>query len=82
LKSINGTFASPEYPSRYSEAVVCQWMIILPPRRKVKLQLYLLPPAGNVTNSCTDSYVKVFNGIANSSPVIGQYCMEVSLSQV
>uniref|UniRef100_A0ABD2XAN2 CUB domain-containing protein n=3 Tax=Trichogramma kaykai TaxID=54128 RepID=A0ABD2XAN2_9HYME len=68
-----GSILSPTYPGTYPKDLVCSYQFIGQPRQRVRLEfrdfdLFFGGP------HCPFDYVKVYDGINNTSAVIGTYC--------
>ncbi|KAK2586444.1 hypothetical protein KPH14_010719 [Odynerus spinipes] len=68
-----GNILSPTYPGTYPKDLMCSYKFIGEPRQRVRLEfrdfdLFFGGP------HCPLDYVKVYDGLDNSSAVIGTYC--------
>ncbi|XP_058800648.1 dorsal-ventral patterning tolloid-like protein 1 isoform X3 [Phymastichus coffea] len=68
-----GNIISPTYPGAYPKDLVCSYQFIGTPRQRVRLEfrdfdLFFGGP------HCPFDYVKVYDGINDTAPVIGTYC--------
>ncbi|XP_024938391.1 bone morphogenetic protein 1 isoform X2 [Cephus cinctus] len=68
-----GNILSPTYPGSYPKDLVCSYQFIGQPNQRVRLEfrdfdLFFGGP------HCPFDYVKVYDGIDNTSAVIGTYC--------
>ena len=81
LNNVNGSFASPNYPSPVTTGFTCQWMIRVPARRVVNLRLtvrtYGAAAAAESDCSSSNVTVTVYNS-AGSAQLLGTYCTAVS----
>ncbi|KAM4705286.1 LOW QUALITY PROTEIN: cubilin [Rhinophrynus dorsalis] len=68
----HGSFTSPDYPSSYSNNTDCEWTIVAPLGRLVKINFVTFSIDG--PSDCTKNYLKVYNGPDTSSPSIGPFC--------
>ncbi|RZF39688.1 hypothetical protein LSTR_LSTR013176 [Laodelphax striatellus] len=74
---LEGSFASPMYPSNYMVDHACTYLIEQPPGKVIKLQfldfdVFGLPTKGN--DRCLGDYVRVFDGESSNATKIGEYC--------
>ncbi|XP_053323004.1 cubilin [Spea bombifrons] len=68
----HGSFTSPDYPGSYSNNTDCEWNIVAPRGKTIKLQFaaFSIDDSG----SCENNYLKVYNGPDSSFPLSGQFC--------
>ncbi|XP_053569959.1 cubilin [Bombina bombina] len=68
----HGSFTSPHYPGTYSSNTDCEWTILAPLGRLVRINFvtFSIEDEGD----CVLNYLKIYNGSDASSPVIGSYC--------
>ncbi|XP_043114723.1 suppressor of tumorigenicity 14 protein homolog isoform X2 [Puntigrus tetrazona] len=61
LTTSTGEFTSPHYPSFYPPLVDCNWNIIVPAGRKIKIEfnMFRVKEPGVDTSSCNKDYVEV-----------------------
>ena len=63
---------SPNYPNNYPESVMCQWVITVPRRFKVRLEFENIDLEDDA--ACRFDYVTVLDGPTVSSPALARYC--------
>ncbi|KAM4689065.1 cubilin [Discoglossus pictus] len=76
-----GSFTSPDYPGSYSNNTHCEWNILAPVGRLVRLSFaaFSIPDPGD----CEKNYLKVYNGPDASSPEVGSFCgMESNIAPI
>lgn len=69
----NGTFLSPTYPGTYPKDLICTYQFIGKSEQRVRLEFRDFDLFFGGLH-CPFDYVKVYDGLDNTSAVIGTYC--------
>ncbi|KAG2463061.1 UVS2 protein, partial [Polypterus senegalus] len=73
MNSMSGTFATPNYPDVYPVNVICDWIIVVPAKKKIQLQIS--PFNVEFAPGCIYDYLVVFDGPSLNSPILNnKYC--------
>ncbi|KAM9307657.1 cubilin [Gastrophryne carolinensis] len=67
-----GSFTSPEYPASYTNNTDCEWTIVAPMGRSVRIEFTEL--SIDDPGDCENNYIRFNNGPLSTSPVIGSFC--------
>ncbi|XP_075068011.1 cubilin [Mixophyes fleayi] len=68
----HGSFTSPGYPGSYSNNTDCEWMIVAPLGRTVRINFaaFSIDDPGD----CQRNYLRVYDGPLRTSPLIRTFC--------
>ncbi|XP_041458355.1 cubilin-like [Lytechinus variegatus] len=72
LVSATGSFSSPSYPNEYTHSRVCEWRITVQTGHLINL--YFDDFDVEDATGCTFDSVKVYNGLADNSPLLNTLC--------
>ncbi|XP_072333726.1 scavenger receptor cysteine-rich domain-containing protein DMBT1-like [Scyliorhinus torazame] len=72
LETESGSFTSPNYPEQYPNNAQCIWYIQVAKRHRISLKLdgFQL----EVSLSCSNDYVAIYDGASTNSPLIATIC--------
>lgn len=73
----NGKLSSPNYPiSNYPPSRFCYWSITVPAGKRVKFAFtdFALGSCARECSADTCTYVEVYNGPSESSPLLARFC--------
>ncbi|KAM8967664.1 cubilin [Pelodytes ibericus] len=68
----HGSFTSPDYPDSYSNNTDCEWQIVAPLGKLVRLDFATFNIDG--PSNCEQNYLKVYNGPDATFPIKGIFC--------
>merc|ERR1712050_193072 len=77
LTAPNGIITSPGYPEKVLQKSESAWLIQLPPGNSIEVTFTSFD-VGYDYDDCNkfygSEYLRIYDGAANTSPVVGQYC--------
>ncbi|KAG2458577.1 CUBN protein, partial [Polypterus senegalus] len=73
----HGSFTSPNYPASYANGTDCEWTIVAPVGRVVRVTFAFV--SIDDPGDCLSNYLKLFDGPNESSSYVGPYCGLLSL---